>query len=91
MPHKKGREKLFTEIMESKRTTVFYESPHRIIKTLESLCSHLSDSRKVVIARELTKIHEEVVSGPAQEVLDYFKNNTDKIKGEFVVMIAGQK
>lgn len=89
LPHKKGREKLFTEIVESKRTVVFYESPHRILKTLQSLSQNLSIYRKVVIAREITKIHEEVVSGSAQEVLHYFENNPDKVRGEFVVTVGG--
>lgn len=87
LPHKKGRETLFKEIAESKRTNVFYESPHRIIKTLNSLKDHVGD-RKIVIARELTKIYEEVVSGKADELLVYFENNPEKIKGEFVVMVG---
>lgn len=87
LPHKKGRETLFKEITASKRTTVFYESPHRIIKTLESLHQNLSIYRKVVVARELTKIYEETVIGTAREVLGYFKKHSDKIKGEFVVII----
>lgn len=94
LPHKKGRETLFKEIAASKRTVVFYESPHRIIKTLEALSRYLarrggpSEGRKVVIARELTKIHEEVVRGSAQEILVYFKNNPDHVRGEFVVIIS---
>lgn len=91
LPHKKGREKLFKEIADppagGKRTVVFYESPHRIIKTLQALVLHLGDDRQIVIARELTKIHEEVISGSTQETLEYFENNSDKVRGEFVVMI----
>ncbi len=92
LPHKKGRETIFKEISNggrtSIRTSVFYESPHRIMKTLESLEKHLGKDRKVVIARELTKIFEETVSGRASEVLNYFKNNPDKVRGEFVVIIS---
>ena len=88
LPHKKGRETLFKEISESSRTSVFYESPHRIEKTLESLVSHLDEDRKVVVARELTKMFEEVVSGNAKEVLNYFKENKDKVRGEFVVIVG---
>ncbi len=91
LPHKKGRETLFKEIAESKRTAVFYESPHRILKTLESLKTHLEarppSGRKIVIARELTKIHEEVVSGTPAELLEFFKTNEEKVRGEFVVMV----
>lgn len=87
LPHKKGRETLFREMTETKRTIVFYESPHRIIKTLESLKNHIKN-RKVVIARELTKIYEEVINGTSVELLEYFEKNPDKIKGEFVVMVG---
>ena len=91
LPHKKGRETLFKEITESKRTVVFYESPHRLMKTLHSLSDHLAaqppSERKVVIARELTKIHEEIISGSPLEVLNYFKENPDKVRGEFVIVV----
>lgn len=87
LPHKKGRETLFKEISAAKRTVVFYESPHRILKTLESLKKYV-ENRKVVIARELTKIYEEVVSGTADEVKKYFDKNKDKVRGEFVVMVS---
>lgn len=86
LPHKKGRETLFKEISETKRTIAFYESPHRILKTLESLKKHIG-KREVVIARELTKIYEETISGSAEEIIEYFEKNPDKIRGEFVVMI----
>lgn len=89
LPHKKGRETLFIEIAASKRISVFYESPHRIDKTLTSLVEHVPD-RKVVIARELTKMFEQVVSGTADELVTYFADNPDKMRGEFVVMIEGQ-
>lgn len=87
LPHKKGRQKLFKEIAESKRTVVFYESPHRILKTLESLKSSLGGVKEVVIARELTKIHEEVFSGTPDELLAILKEHPKKQKGEFVVII----
>jgi len=89
LPHKKGRETLFKEIAQTKRTVAFYESPHRIIKALESLNSHLGD-RKIVIAREITKIHEQTITGTAEELLQYFKEHPDKIRGEFVVMVEGK-
>ncbi len=87
LPHKKGRETLFKEITESNRTVVFYESPHRITKTLSSLQKHLKN-RKIAIARELTKIHEEIVFGTPEELLAYLNNNKEKIRGEFVVMVS---
>lgn len=89
LPHKKGRETLFKEIAESERTMVFYESPHRILKALESLQKFVPD-RKIVIARELTKVFEQIVSGVPNEVLKYFTDNSDKVRGEFVVMVSGK-
>lgn len=85
MPHKKGRETLFKEIAESDRTIVFYESTHRILKTLESL---KKINRKVTIARELTKIYEEVLQGTAEEVLKILTDTPEKQKGEFVVIVS---
>lgn len=90
LPHKKGRQTLFKEMAESKRATVFYESPHRIMKTLASLADVLEKDRTVVIARELTKIYEEIVRGTAQEVLAYFETQKEKQKGEFVVIVSGK-
>ncbi len=87
LPHKKGRETLFKEMQESKRTVVFYESPHRILKTLESL-QKFCPNKKVCVARELTKIYEEFKIGTSAEVLEYFKNNLDKQRGEFTVIVA---
>jgi len=89
LPHKKGRETLFKEIAASERTMIFYESPHRILKTLESLVKALEGSnKKVTVCRELTKIFEEVVSGLPQEVKSYFESHSDKVKGEFVVIVS---
>ena len=87
LPHKKGRETLFKEISEMKRTVVFYESPHRIMKTLDSLKKYIGE-RKVVIAREISKIYEQIVSGSSSDVEKYFLNNKDKIRGEFVVLVS---
>jgi len=91
LPHKKGRETLFKEIAVSERTMVFYESPHRILKTLESLVEHVqggTSTKKVTVCRELTKIFEEVVAGSAVEVKTYFDTHTDKVRGEFVVIVS---
>jgi 16S rRNA (cytidine1402-2'-O)-methyltransferase len=89
LPHKKGRETLFKEIETSERTVVFYESPHRILKTLESLVSHLhQSSKKVTVCRELTKIFEEVQAGSAEEIRVYFESHPDKVRGEFVVIVS---
>jgi 16S rRNA (cytidine1402-2'-O)-methyltransferase len=86
LPHKKGRETLFKEIASSLRLMAFYESPHRIMKTLESL-KKFAPEKKVIIARELTKIYEQIVSGTPEEIQKYFNDNPDKVRGEFVVMV----
>lgn len=89
MPHKKGRETLFKEMAISKRTIVFYESTHRIIKTLESLEKYLGGtSKKVTLVREITKIYEEVIQGSAQEVKNILTKIPEKQKGEFVVIVS---
>ncbi|MBU6231426.1 MAG: 16S rRNA (cytidine(1402)-2'-O)-methyltransferase [Patescibacteria group bacterium] len=90
LPHKKGRETLFKEIASSERTMVFYESPHRILRSLLSLADHLGPGSKkaVTVCRELTKIYEEVKSGPAESVLEFFEAHPDKVRGEFVVIVS---
>ncbi|MEK7555666.1 MAG: 16S rRNA (cytidine(1402)-2'-O)-methyltransferase [Patescibacteria group bacterium] len=90
LPHKKGRETLFKEIADSKKTVVFYESPHRIVKSLASLSLHVGNDRQIVLARELTKIYEQFLSGSALELEIYFTKNPDKVRGEFVVMVSGK-
>lgn len=87
LPHKKGRVTLFKEISQSKRTVVFYESPHRILKTLESLVKFCPD-KKVCIAREITKIYEEFKTGTPEELLEYLQQNKEKQRGEFTVLVA---
>jgi len=87
LPHKKGRETLFKEIAGSRRTAVFYESPHRILKTLESL-EKVCPKRRVVLARELTKMFEEFLFGTAREIRKDLEKNPKKAHGEFVVIVA---
>ncbi len=86
LPHKKGRETLFKEIAQSKRVIVFYESTHRILKTLASLIKY-APTFKIVIGRELTKQFEQFVEGTPAEILEYFTVNSDKQRGEFVVIV----
>jgi 16S rRNA (cytidine1402-2'-O)-methyltransferase len=100
LPLKKGREKLFREIALSDRASIFYESPHRILKALESLQKLLPPerpsavdrprARRVGIFRELTKIYEEAMVGTAQEVLARLKGDPQKQRGEFVVIVEGK-
>ena len=95
LPHKKGKQTLLKEIVNSKRTAVFYESPHRVMKTLELLKNQLEEvnqdkTRKIAVVKELTKIYEKVISGTTLEVIEFFKENPTKVKGEFVFVIQGK-
>ncbi|MFA6272880.1 MAG: 16S rRNA (cytidine(1402)-2'-O)-methyltransferase [Candidatus Paceibacterota bacterium] len=87
LPHKKGRETLFKEIAATARPVIFYESPHRILKTLESL-KKFTPEKKITICRELTKIYEEVITGSAAELVEFFTKNSEKVRGEFVVLVS---
>lgn len=89
LPHKKGRETIFKRILENEETVVFYESTHRIMKTLEKLAEILPEDRRVVVCRELTKKFESVYRGSAKEALEALKNSITK--GEFVVIVEGRK
>lgn len=86
-PHKKGRETMFKEIANSENGAVLYESVHRIEKMLSSFTKELPSNRRIMVARELTKLHEEVKRGTPSEVYEYFKLNQGKIRGEFVVVV----
>lgn len=95
LPHKRGRETLFKEIVTTKRTVILYESPHRILKTLDRLSAlftemDLETKRRVFVMRELTKIYEEIVSGTALEVATHFRGYPS-IKGEIVVIIEAAR
>ncbi len=85
-PHKKGRETFFKEIISQKYPVSYFESPHRLIKNLE-LLKNLAPDKKIILGRELTKMFEEIVRGTISEVLGYFLDNKDKVKGEFVIIV----
>jgi 16S rRNA (cytidine1402-2'-O)-methyltransferase len=89
LPQKKGRETLLKAIASDKRASIFFESPHRIVKTLESLAKLLPPQRRVGLFRELTKLHEESIVASAQEVLEILHANPEKQRGEFVVIVEG--
>lgn len=86
-PHKKGRQAFLKEAMTQERTTVLYESTHRIMKTLESI-DELDPTRALVVGREITKMHETFYRGTAAEVMTAIGKTSDK--GEFVVIISGK-
>ena len=86
LPRKKGRKKLIEELAQEKRTIVLFESPHRIVKTLNELYQVMGE-RKAVLARELTKIHEEVIRGTLGALAT--KAEEQKLKGEITLVISG--
>ena len=87
LPVKKGRNKRFTELEDEKRTMVFYESPYRVVKSLEEMAIHFGPERKACVSRELTKIHEENKRGTLVELAQYYKEHPPK--GEIVITVAG--
>ncbi len=87
IPHKKGRETLFKKIADTDHAIVCYESPHRLMKTLESLGGVLGD-RRIMIGREMTKAFEEYPRGTTADLLTYYTTHPEKVRGEFVIVIA---
>ena len=87
LPHKKGRKKRLDSLINEKRTMIFYESPYRIIKTLNDFISYFGASRKASVSRELTKKYEETVNGDLESVIQHFEE--EKIRGEFVIILQG--
>jgi 16S rRNA (cytidine1402-2'-O)-methyltransferase len=87
LPHKKGRQTRLKLLAEETRTVIFYESTHRILKTLTQFIEYFGEERKVSVSRELTKMHEETIRGTAKEVLEYYNNHV--IKGEIVIVVHG--
>jgi 16S rRNA (cytidine1402-2'-O)-methyltransferase len=88
LPHKKGRQTRLKELANETRTMIFYESPHRIIKSLEQFTEYFGEDRLCSISREISKYYEETVNGTVKEVMEHFKNQDPK--GEFVMVIQGK-
>ncbi len=90
LPAKSSKRILALEALVSEtRTLVFYESPHRLMDCLQNMQQVFGDDREMVVARELTKKFEQFVSGSVGEVVTYFTDNSDKVRGEFVLMLTG--
>ncbi len=89
LPLKKGRQTLFKKLAEEERTIVFYESPVRLVKTLEECITYFGEDRPCCVSRELTKKFEENKRGTLREVCDHFKAKT--VKGEIVVVVQGKE
>ena len=88
LPQKKGRQKRLSELAEESRTMIFYESPFRVVKTLEQFAVCFGGERRVAVVREITKKFEQSVRGTITEVISHFKAHPPK--GEFVIVVAGK-
>lgn len=89
LPQKKGRQTMFKKLAEEDRTMIFYESPHRLVRTLEDMIQYFGADRACCVSRELTKLYEENARGSLQEVRDHFKKK--EVKGEIVLVVAGRE
>lgn len=89
LPVKKGRQTRLKLLAEESRTMIFYESPHKLIKTLGNFVEYFGADRPVSVSRELTKMFEETIRGTAQEVLEHYSSKPPK--GEIVVIVGGKK
>ncbi|WP_194766321.1 16S rRNA (cytidine(1402)-2'-O)-methyltransferase [Tamlana sp. I1] len=89
LPVKKGRQTRLLLLAEETRTIIFYESPHKLVKTLGHFCEYFGEDRTVSVSRELSKLFEETIRGTAKEVLEYYTNKPPK--GEIVVVVGGKK
>ncbi|MDF2187561.1 16S rRNA (cytidine(1402)-2'-O)-methyltransferase [Paraflavitalea sp. CAU 1676] len=89
LPQKKGRQTMFKKLVEEERTMIFYESPHRLVRTLEDMIQYFGADRQCCVSRELTKIYEENARGTLQEVCEHFKKK--EVKGEIVMVVAGRE
>lgn len=89
LPIKKGRQTRLLELAEETRTMVFYESPHKLLKTLTQFAEYFGEDRPVSVSRELTKLYEETVRGTVADLIAYFTSKAPK--GEFVIVVGGKK
>ncbi len=89
LPVKKGRQTRLKLLADEERTMVFYESPHRIIKTINQFVEFFGENRKASVSREISKMFEETIRGSVSEILRHFEEK--KPKGEFVIVVSGKK
>lgn len=89
LPQKKGRQTMLKSLVEEERTMIFYESPHRLVKTLQQFKDYFGPDRKISVSRELTKIFEETMNGTVHDVLEYF--SAKEVRGEIVIVLEGKR
>ncbi|MES2796907.1 MAG: 16S rRNA (cytidine(1402)-2'-O)-methyltransferase [Bacteroidota bacterium] len=90
LPVKKGRQTRLIELSLESRTIIFYESCHRLLKTLEQFAEHFGAQRQACVSRELSKIYEENIRGTLAEIISHYTDNQDTIKGEIVIVVGGK-
>lgn len=88
LPAKKGRQTKFQNLSEETRTLIFYESPHRLLKTLQQISGYFGSDRRVSVSREISKLHEETIRGTVEEVFEYYTEHPPK--GEIVLVVEGK-
>jgi 16S rRNA (cytidine1402-2'-O)-methyltransferase len=89
LPQKKGRQTRLKALVNEQKTMIFYESPHRLVKTLKQFAEYLGENRQASVSRELSKLHEENARGTLTELITHFETKT--IKGEIVIIVEGEK
>jgi 16S rRNA (cytidine1402-2'-O)-methyltransferase len=89
LPPKKGRNKKMTALVEESRTMIFYESPYRLVKTLEELSTHFGPDREACVSRELSKVFEENIRGTLTSLAEHYTEKPPK--GEIVIVVAGKR
>lgn len=89
LPQKKGKNKKVQSLVNEERTMIFYESPFRLVKTLELFAQYFGTERKASVSREISKIHEENINGTLNELIEYFSSKT--VKGEIVIVVGGKE
>ena len=89
LPVKKGRQTRLKLLAEETRTMIFYESPHKLIKTLTQFMEYFGADRPISVSRELTKLYEETIRGTVNEILEHYTNKPPK--GEIVIVVSGKK
>ncbi len=90
LPHKKGRQTRWKFLATLPHTLILYESPYRLIKCLEETNTYIPVERSVCVVREISKLHEQYHHGTAHQLLDYFQEHPEKVKGEMVILIRGE-
>ena len=89
LPQKKGRQTKLTALQDEERTMIFYESPYRLVKTLQQFAEYFGADRPVSVCREISKVHEESVRGTLEEVIAHFQQTEPR--GEIVIVLGGKK